>query len=74
VLVSSRYRYLPRTQQNVDRDRREAALRAQVTDLTARVATLEKEQHIQLKRIAQIQVSLDEALALLKKLLARRAR
>ena len=66
MLFPTRHRFHPRAQQDRDRDRREAALRAEVADLTARIHVLEKEQQTQFKRIAQLQMQLDEALKLIK--------
>ena len=60
-------RYLPRTPQEHSEVRRTAALRAQVEELTRTVAKLEREQDIQLQRIAQIQQTLDELAAIIKK-------
>ncbi len=60
MLFPARHRFHPRTQQDRDRQRREAALRAQLSDLEKRIQALEKEQQIQLKRIAQLQLQLDE--------------
>ena len=68
MLHPARLRFHPRSQQDRDRDRREAAMRAQVADLTARIHALEQEQHTQLKRIAQLQVQLDQAVTLINSL------
>jgi len=67
VLTSTRHRFHPRTEQNRERERREAALRAQVSDLTSRIQVLEKEQQIQFKRIAELQQQLDHTMRLLKR-------
>lgn len=66
MLFPTRHRFLPRSQQDRDRDRREATLRAELADLTSRIQVLEKEQQIQFKRIAELQQQLDQALRLLK--------
>jgi len=68
MLFAPRHRFHPRGQQERDRHRREAALQAQVADLTERIRALEKEQRTQLTRIAQMQAQLDEALRLIKSL------
>ena len=47
---------------------RDAATRAELAALAERMHTLESEQQTQLKRIAQLQAQLDEALRLLKSL------
>ena len=60
-------RYLPRAAQEHAEARRTAALRAQVAELTRTVVKLEREQHIQFQRIAQIQQTLDELAAIIKK-------
>lgn len=67
MLTSTRHRFHPRTEQNRERERREAALRAQVSDLTSRIQVLEKEQQIQFKRIAELQQQLDHTMRLLKR-------
>jgi len=41
-----------------------------VANLTARVIALEKEQQVQLKRFAEIQAQLDQALILLKRVVS----
>jgi hypothetical protein len=66
VLFPTRHRFHPRAQQDRDHDRREAALRAEVSDLTTRIQILEQEQQTQFRRIAQLQMQLDEALKLVK--------
>jgi len=66
VLLPARHRFHPRGEQDRERYRREAALRAQVTDLTSRLQVLEKEQQIQFKRIAELQQQVDQAMRLLK--------
>ena len=52
-------RYLPRTPQEIAARRQTAALRAQLESLASRIDSLEREQRIQLQRIAQIQTTLD---------------
>jgi len=66
VLLPARHRFQPRGEQDRERYRREAALRAQVADLTSRLQVLEKEQQIQFKRIAELQQQVDQAMRLLK--------
>jgi chaperonin cofactor prefoldin len=61
MLFPARHRFHPRTQQDRDGHRREAALRAQLADLEKRIQSLEKEQQIQLTRIAELQLQLDKA-------------
>ena len=68
MLFASSQRYFPRSGQDRERSRREAELRAQVADLTARISALEREQHVQFKRTAEIQLQLDEITRLLKRL------
>jgi len=67
LLFPTRHRYHPRAQQDRERDRRDAAFRAQVADLAVRLQALEKEQQIQFKRIAEIQHQLDALMRLVKK-------
>jgi len=67
VLFPTRHRFHPRGQHDRERDRREATLRALVTELTTRIQLLEKEQQIQFKRIAELQHQLDQALRLIKR-------
>jgi hypothetical protein len=71
MLFPARHRYHPRSQQDHDRKRRDAALRAQVVDLAEHVTALEQEQRLQLKRIAEIQQQLDTIMKLLKQLAAK---
>ena len=71
MLFPARHRYHPRSQQDNDRKRRDAALRAQVADLAEHVMALEQEQQVQLKRIAEIQQQLDTVTKLLKQLVAK---
>jgi hypothetical protein len=66
MLFPARHRYHPRGQQDRDRDRRDAAVRAQMADLTTRMAAVEREQQIQFTRIAELQVQLDDLLRLVK--------
>ena len=66
LLSTTRHRFHPRSEQDRERERREAALRVQVSDLTSRIQVLEKEQQIQFKRIAELQQQLDQAMRLLK--------
>ena len=68
MLVPARARFHPRTQEERERRRRDAATRAELAALAERMHTLESEQQTQLKRIAQLQAQLDEALRLLKSL------
>ena len=65
MLFPARHRFHPRSQQDRDHDRRDAALRAQVAAESERIDELERQQQIQLKRIAQLQAQLDEALKLI---------
>jgi uncharacterized sporulation protein YeaH/YhbH (DUF444 family) len=67
MLASTGHRYFPRTAQDAAIARREAAFRAQLSELRDAVDRVEKEQAIQLKRFAQIQQELDEIRRLLKK-------
>jgi hypothetical protein len=60
-------RFIPRQADATAERRRFAALRAAIDDLTANVGKIEKEQDIQLRRIAQIQQDLDELKRLLRK-------
>ena len=62
LLSTTRHRFHPRTEQDRERARREAALRAQVSNLTSRIEMLEKEQQVQLRRIGELQQQLDLAL------------
>ena len=48
--------------------KREIALRAEVTHLSARLLEIEREQRVQFERIVQIQQQLDRLTALLKKI------
>jgi len=65
-------RYLPRSGPAMGpTSRREAALQAEVTHLSARLLKIEEEQRVQFKRIAQIQQELDEIKGLLKKIAGR---
>jgi hypothetical protein len=66
MLFPARHRYHPRTQQDTERARRDAAFRAELADLITRVSALEREQQLQFKRIAEIQYQLDEIVRLLK--------
>lgn len=68
MLFASPQRYHPRSAQEKDRGRRDAALRAQIADVTVKLSALEKEQQVQFKRIADIQCQLDDMARLLKKL------
>ena len=61
-------RYLPRTPQETAALRRAAELKATVNELSSHVGKLEKEQQIQLQRIAQLQQELDDVKRLLKSL------
>jgi hypothetical protein len=61
MLFPARHRFHPRTQQDRERARREAALLAHLADLEKRIQALEKEQRIQLRRIAELQFQLDNA-------------
>jgi hypothetical protein len=67
LLFPSRHRYHPRTQQDRDRTRRDAAVRALIADLATRLSAFEKEQQVQFKRIADLQAQLDELVRLVKK-------
>jgi hypothetical protein len=64
----TRPRFSPRSAETNAQARRYAALRAVVTDLTAHVEKLQKDQDTQLRRIAQVQQELDEIKHLVKKL------
>ena len=65
-------RHLPRSGPGAGpASRREIALQAEVTHLATRLVDIEREQHLQFKRIAQIQQELDEIKALLKKIAKR---
>jgi hypothetical protein len=66
MLFPARHRFHPRSQQDSERDRREAALRAQIEDVADRLIRVETEQRVQLKRIAEIQQQLDAVTKLLK--------
>jgi hypothetical protein len=48
--------------------KRESALRAEMTHLSARMLAIEREQRVQFERMAQIQQQLDAIAALLKKI------
>jgi hypothetical protein len=67
MLASTGHRYFPRSPQDSAALRREAAFRAQVSELREAMDRLEKEQAIQFQRFAQIQQELDEIRRLLKK-------
>jgi predicted RNase H-like nuclease (RuvC/YqgF family) len=62
-------RYLPRTPQETAALRRAAELKATVTELNSHITKLEREQQIQLQRIAQLQQELDEVKRILKTLI-----
>jgi hypothetical protein len=66
MLASTGHRYLPRSPQDSAALRREAAFRAQVSELREAIERLEKEQAIQFQRFAQIQQELDEIRRLLR--------
>jgi uncharacterized sporulation protein YeaH/YhbH (DUF444 family) len=68
MLFSASHRFHPRSQQDRERDRREAASRAQIEDLADRLMRVETEQRVQLKRIADIQQQLDAITKLLKQI------
>jgi hypothetical protein len=69
MLHPSTHRYLPRTTPGTGpTSKREAALRAEVTHLSAETTKVMKEQQVQLQRIAEIQQELDQIKRLLKKL------
>jgi len=53
-------RFIPRQNEAASERRRQAAFRAAIDDLTSHISKLQKEQDIQLRRIAQIQQDLDE--------------
>ena len=60
MLFPAVQRYLPRTGPGAGpTSRRDAALRAEVTQLTAQLVRLEKEQQVQFRRISDIQQELD---------------
>jgi uncharacterized sporulation protein YeaH/YhbH (DUF444 family) len=67
MLASTGHRYFPRSPQESAALRREAAFRAQVSELREAMERLEKEQAIQFQRFAQVQQELDEIRRLLKK-------
>jgi hypothetical protein len=60
-------RFVPRQPEAAAERRRYAALRATIDDLAQNIGRIEKEQAIQLQRIAQIQQDLDELKRLLRK-------
>jgi hypothetical protein len=60
MLFPTRHRFLPRDNQHASSSKREAALRAEVSELRAHMETMEKEQQIQFQRIAEMQRDLDE--------------
>jgi predicted nucleic acid-binding Zn-ribbon protein len=68
MVSTASLRYLPRTPQDTANTRRTAAMRAELADLSTRFHKLEREQHVQFDRIAQIQAELDEIKRLLKKM------
>lgn len=71
-LVPGMNRHLPRSGPSAGpSSRREVALQAEVTHLAARLVEMEREQHLQFKRIAQIQQELDEIKGLIKNLAQR---
>ena len=59
-------RFLPRSHEATVAARRQAALRALVAELAANLETVQKEQAVQFRRIAQIQQDIDEIKNLLK--------
>jgi len=59
-------RFVPRQGENAAERRRYAALRAAMDDLTNHFHKVQKEQEIQLQRIADIQKDLDELKGLLR--------
>jgi len=67
-------RYFPRTPQELAFDRRGAAVRAALGELSEQVAKLEREQQVQLQRIAQLQAEVDSLKAKLRPGPKRRAR
>lgn len=69
MLASTSQRYFPRSPQDAAALRREAAFRAQVSELREAMERLEQEQAIQFQRFAQIQQELDEIRRLLKKMI-----
>ncbi len=71
LLSTTRHRFHPRTEQDRERERRDAALRAQLADVAARLVSLEREQQTQFTRIAQLQHQIDELTRLLKRALTR---
>ena len=66
MVSTASLRYFPRTPQDTANTRRTAAMRAELADLSTRFQKLEREQHVQFDRIAQIQAELDEIKRLLK--------
>ena len=64
-------RFAPRSAEATAAARRFAALRASITDLSAHVERLQKEQDVQFRRIAQLQQDIDEIKQLLKRRLER---
>ena len=60
MLFPATQRYHPRQPQDREQKRREAAFRAELSDLGSRLLALEQEQRIQLLRTSQIQQQLDE--------------
>ena len=72
MLFPAAQRYLPRSGPGTGpTSKRDAALRAEVTHLTAQLARLEKEQQVQFKRISDIQQELDAIKQLLKQITGR---
>ena len=61
-------RYLPRTPQDSADRRRAAELKATIAELNSHVDRLEREQQIQLQRIAQLQQEVDDMKRQLKSL------
>ena len=68
MFPSAPQRFFPRSAETNAAARRQAALRALVSDLAVQVERLQKEQDTQFRRIAQIQQDVDEIKRLLKKI------
>jgi hypothetical protein len=60
LLTTTPHRFYPRSADEKEKARRDMALRAQVTELTARVEKIVREQDTQFRRIVEIQQQLDE--------------
>jgi hypothetical protein len=67
MLQPSNHRHFPRSP--LDR-RRDSALRAEITHLSTELLKLERNQEVQITRMAQIQQEVDEIKRLLKRLVS----